>query len=93
MVDGAQILTPGGLRHEDEAVRHKMLDALGDLALSGAPLLARYSASRAGHALTNALLRTLFARPQAYRMVTLSEADAARLPGAGITRTDIPAAA
>ncbi len=93
VVDGADILTPGGLRHRDEAVRHKMLDALGDLALSGAPLLARYSASRAGHALTNALLRTLFARPSAFRMVTLSEADAAKLPGAGVTRTDIPAAA
>ncbi|MBT8475435.1 MAG: UDP-3-O-acyl-N-acetylglucosamine deacetylase, partial [Alphaproteobacteria bacterium] len=61
VVDGARILTPGGLRHSDEAVRHKMLDALGDLALAGAPLLGRYSGHRAGHAMTNALLRTLFA--------------------------------
>ena len=41
VVDGAEVLSPGGLRHADEAVRHKMLDALGDLTLAGAPLLAR----------------------------------------------------
>lgn len=93
VVDGARVLTPGGLRHSDEAVRHKMLDALGDLALAGAPLLARYSGHRAGHAMTHALLKALFARPDAFRMITLSEADAARLPGAGVTRGDLPRAA
>ena len=93
VVDGNRILTPGGFRHNDEAVRHKMLDALGDLALAGAPLLARYTASRGGHALTNALLRELFARPTAFRMVTLTETEAALLPGVGITRTDLPSAA
>lgn len=93
VVDGNRILTPGGFRHNDEAVRHKMLDALGDLALAGAPLLARYTASRGGHALTNALLRELFSRPTAFRMVTLTEAEAALLPGAGVTRTDLPSAA
>ena len=90
VVDGARVLTPGGLRHSDEAVRHKMLDALGDLSLAGAPILARYSGHRAGHAMTHALLKALFARPMAFRMVTLSEADAARLPGAGVTRGDLP---
>ncbi|MBT8454934.1 MAG: UDP-3-O-acyl-N-acetylglucosamine deacetylase [Rhodobacteraceae bacterium] len=93
VVDGARILTPGGLRHSDEAVRHKMLDALGDLALAGAPFLARYSGHRAGHAMTNALLRTLFARPDAYRMVECDASCAARLPGAGLTRFDAPALA
>lgn len=93
VVDGARILTPGGLRHSDEAVRHKMLDALGDLALAGAPLLARYSGHRAGHAMTNALLRTLFTRPDAYRMVECDESRVARLPGAGLTRQDLPALA
>lgn len=93
VVDGNRILTPGGFRHNDEAVRHKMLDALGDLALAGAPLLARFTASRGGHALTNALLRELFSRPTAFRMVTLTEAEAALLPGAGVTRTDLPSAA
>jgi UDP-3-O-[3-hydroxymyristoyl] N-acetylglucosamine deacetylase len=93
VVDGDTVLTPGGLRHADEAVRHKMLDALGDLALAGAPLLARYTAERAGHAMTNALLRTLFARPSAYRMVELSPAEAALLPGAGVRRADLAPAA
>lgn len=88
VVDGAKILTPGGLRHTDEAVRHKMLDALGDLALAGAPVLGRYSGHRAGHAMTNALLRTLFARPEAYRMVECDTRRAACLPGAGVTRHD-----
>ena len=93
VVDGDVVLTPGGLRHVDEAVRHKMLDALGDLALAGAPLLARYTAERAGHAMTNALLRTLFARPSAFRMVELVPAEAASLPGAGLRRADLAPAA
>jgi UDP-3-O-[3-hydroxymyristoyl] N-acetylglucosamine deacetylase len=93
VVDGDLILTPGGLRHADEAVRHKMLDALGDLALAGAPLLARYTAERAGHAMTNALLRTLFARPAAFRMVELLPHEAAMLPGAGVHHADLAPAA
>lgn len=91
--DGAAILSPGGLRHTDEPVRHKMLDALGDLALAGAPILGRYTGVRAGHALTNALLRALFARPEAYRMVECDASMVARLPGAGLTRSDAPLAA
>jgi UDP-3-O-[3-hydroxymyristoyl] N-acetylglucosamine deacetylase len=90
VVDGAQVLSPGGLRHEDEAVRHKMLDALGDLALAGAPLLARYTGFRAGHAMTNALLRALFARPGACRMVTCDTTMSSRLPGAGLRASDAP---
>jgi UDP-3-O-[3-hydroxymyristoyl] N-acetylglucosamine deacetylase len=61
--DGDKVLSPGGLRHADEPVRHKMLDALGDLALAGGPILGRYTGVRAGHALTNRLLRALFADP------------------------------
>jgi UDP-3-O-[3-hydroxymyristoyl] N-acetylglucosamine deacetylase len=93
VVDGDEVLTPGGFRHLDEAVRHKMLDALGDLALAGVPLLARYSAEKAGHAMTNALLRTLFARPTAFRMVELSPSEAALLPGVGVRRADLAPAA
>ncbi len=89
VVDGDTVLSPGGLRHEDEAVRHKMLDAVGDLALAGAPLLARYTGIRAGHALTNRLLRELFSRPQAYRMTLCDAATAARLPGIGVGRADL----
>jgi len=90
VVDGDSVLSPGGLRHDDEAVRHKMLDALGDLALAGAPLLARYTGHRAGHALTNSLLRKLFATPGAYRMVTCDKSMASRLPGVGVHRKDLP---
>lgn len=92
VVDGAEVLSPGGLRHRDEAVRHKMLDALGDLALAGAPLLGRYTGYRAGHAMTNALLRTLFARPDACRMVICDAPMVARLPGVGLSRQDAPRA-
>jgi UDP-3-O-[3-hydroxymyristoyl] N-acetylglucosamine deacetylase len=59
-VDG-RVLNEGGLRHADEFVRHKLLDAVGDLALAGAPIIGRYTGHRAGHALNNRLLRALFA--------------------------------
>ncbi len=89
VVDGAHILSPGGLRHADEAVRHKMLDALGDLALASGPILGRYTGIRAGHAMTNQLLRALFARPDAYRVTLADAATAAMLPGAGVERADM----
>ncbi len=88
VVDGDDVVTPGGMRHADEPVRHKMLDALGDLALVGAPVLARYVGHRAGHAMTNKLLRALFADPTAYELIECDAAMAARLPGAGLRRKD-----
>ncbi len=93
VVDGADVLSPGGLRHADEAVRHKMLDALGDLTLAGAPLIGRYTGHRAGHGITNDLLRKLFADPTAYRMVVCDAAMASRLPGAGVHAGELPAVA
>lgn len=93
VVDGGHVLSPGGLRYNDEAVRHKMLDALGDLALAGAPIFGRYSGHRAGHATTNSLLRKLFSQPDAYRMVNCDHVSALRLPGVGVGRADIPAVA
>ncbi|WBU63381.1 UDP-3-O-acyl-N-acetylglucosamine deacetylase [Paracoccus aerodenitrificans] len=84
VVDGSKVLSPGGLRHKDEAVRHKMLDAMGDLALAGAPLLARYTGNRAGHAMTNKLLRALFADADAWEWVTCESDLECRLPGAGV---------
>lgn len=84
VVDGDKILSPGGLRHSDEAVRHKMLDAMGDLALAGAPLLAQYTGNRAGHAMTNKLLRALFAQPDAWEWATVTPDMARHLPGAGV---------
>jgi len=58
-----------GKRRLDAAVRHKMLDALGDCGLAGAPIIGRYICEKGGHALTNQLLRTLFANPAAYMFV------------------------
>ena len=89
VVDGTEVLTPGGLRHADEAVRHKMLDALGDLYTAGAPILGRYVGHRAGHALTNKLLCALFADPTAWRWVDCSPSMAARLPGVGVCSDDL----
>ena len=83
VVDGDQILSPGGLRHADEAVRHKMLDALGDMALAGAPIIGRYVGHRAGHALTNSLLRAMFANSKCFEVVTCDHDTAALLPGGG----------
>jgi len=89
VVDGDHVLSPGGLRHDDEAVRHKMLDALGDLSLAGAPILGRYTGIRAGHAMTNMLLRKLFATPDAYRVVECSLEQVSQLPGVGVRRADL----
>jgi len=92
VIDGERVLNPGGWRHDDEAVRHKMLDVVGDLALAGAPILGRFRGDRAGHATTRALLEALFARQEAFRMVECSRAQAARLPGTGLRRSDLAAA-
>ncbi len=70
VVDGAKILNPTGLRVPDEFVRHKLLDAVGDLALAGAPLRGRLVAHRTGHALNNRLLHALFADDANWRLVS-----------------------
>jgi len=88
VVDGDKVLSPGGMRHEDECVRHKMLDALGDLALAGAPLIGRYRGAKAGHAATNALLRKMFATPSSFEMVDCTETMAGNLPGVGVRKSD-----
>lgn len=93
VVDGDTVLTPGGLRHSNEAVRHKMLDALGDLATAGAPIIGAYEGRRAGHALTNALLRELFSDIRNYQFVTCTQGQLDRLPGAGLTSHDLLAVA
>ena len=93
VVDDARVLTPGGMRHGDEPVRHKMLDAVGDLSLAGGPLLGHYQAFRGGHALTNQLLRKAFATPGAIEPVAALPMHEARLPGFGILATDLRAVA
>ncbi len=82
------ILNPGGLRHTDEFIRHKMLDVVGDLALAGAPLRARFIGSRSGHGLNNQLLRALFADPTAWRWVG---GTAMRGQGAALAKQKAPA--
>ncbi len=69
VMDEYRILNADGLRYEDEFVRHKILDAIGDLYIVGHPLLASYTAHKSGHALNNELLRKLLAQPDAYQMV------------------------
>ncbi|MEO1775743.1 MAG: UDP-3-O-acyl-N-acetylglucosamine deacetylase [Pseudomonadota bacterium] len=64
VIDGGRVLNVGGLRRRDEFVRHKALDAVGDLYLAGAPIIGTYSADRAGHEITNLLLHALFAQPE-----------------------------
>ena len=71
VVDGARVLNPAGLRMPDEFVRHKLLDAVGDLALAGVPLDGRFVAHRSGHTLNNRLLRALFADASAWREMSL----------------------
>lgn len=91
--EGDRVLSPGGLRHADEPVRHKMLDAVGDLYLAGGPILGRYVGERAGHAMTNRLLRALFADPAAYRIVEVGAQMGCKLPGVGVHRGDLPMSA
>jgi UDP-3-O-[3-hydroxymyristoyl] N-acetylglucosamine deacetylase len=75
-----RILNDDGLRYDDEFVRHKILDALGDLYLAGAPIIGRYEGRRSGHALNNKLLKTLFADQSAYVWTTHAKGrDTARL--------------
>ena len=70
VMDDYKVLNADGLRYDDEFVKHKILDAMGDLYLVGKPLLAAYSAFRSGHALNNLLLRELESRPEAWEIVT-----------------------
>jgi UDP-3-O-[3-hydroxymyristoyl] N-acetylglucosamine deacetylase len=77
VIDGDRILNPEGLRRPDEFVRHKTLDAVGDLYVLGAPLLGRFEGVYAGHALNNLLCRALLAQPRAWRLVSGAEADLA----------------
>jgi UDP-3-O-[3-hydroxymyristoyl] N-acetylglucosamine deacetylase len=77
VVDDSKVLNAEGLRYGDEFVKHKILDAIGDLHVAGHPMLAHYTAFKSGHALNNKLLRALLADPGAYEIVTFdNERDA-----------------
>lgn len=88
VVDRDRVLNPEGLRYADEFVRHKMLDAVGDLALAGAPVIARYEGRYAGHEMTNLLLRALFKDPSSFEWV---EYDRARPLALGLCSAPIAA--
>jgi UDP-3-O-[3-hydroxymyristoyl] N-acetylglucosamine deacetylase len=73
VMDDYKILNAEGLRYDDEFVKHKILDAMGDLYLIGKPFLASYSARRSGHGLNNLLLRELLKRTDAWEVVTIDD--------------------
>jgi UDP-3-O-[3-hydroxymyristoyl] N-acetylglucosamine deacetylase len=75
VVNGDSILNEDGLRYDNEFVRHKTLDAMGDLALAGAPIMGRFDGNRSGHRLNNQVLHALFADDQAWRMEVPTAAD------------------
>jgi UDP-3-O-[3-hydroxymyristoyl] N-acetylglucosamine deacetylase len=74
VVDDYKVLNAGGLRYDDEFVKHKILDAIGDLYIIGHPLLAAYGAFKSGHDLNNKLLRAVLADPSCYEIVTFDNA-------------------
>ena len=73
VVSGSRVLNRGGLRYADEFVRHKLLDAVGDLYLAGGPIIGHFRGVRSGHAHTRQLLAALFADDDAWCATTLAE--------------------
>jgi UDP-3-O-[3-hydroxymyristoyl] N-acetylglucosamine deacetylase len=78
VLDEHRILNNEELRYDDEFVRHKILDAIGDLYLAGHPIVGAYIAEKSGHAMNNALLRSMFADPSSFEVKTFTEDDAPR---------------
>ena len=83
VLDEFRVLNQDGLRYGDEFVKHKILDAVGDLYLLGHPLLAAYSSHKGGHALNNLLARELLNHRESWELVTFDQAEQAP---AGVTR-------
>jgi len=73
VIEGDRVLNPEGLRRPDEFVRHKALDAIGDLYVLGAPIIGRFEGELAGHGVNNQLVRALLARPDAWRLRTFAD--------------------
>ena len=86
VLDEFRLLNADGLHFTDEFIRHKMLDAIGDLYLLGRPLLGAFSAHKSGHALNNKLLRTLVADPAAWEMASFDQAEKVPAGVAGLVR-------
>jgi UDP-3-O-[3-hydroxymyristoyl] N-acetylglucosamine deacetylase len=79
VMDNFRVLNEDGLRYEDEFVKHKVLDAIGDLYLLGHPLIGAFNAHKSGHALNNRILRTLLQDQDAWELVSYDEADRAAI--------------
>jgi UDP-3-O-[3-hydroxymyristoyl] N-acetylglucosamine deacetylase len=77
VIDDYKVLNHGGLRYDDEFVKHKVLDAIGDLYLLGYSLIGEYRAFKSGHALNNHALRALIANKDAWEMVTFEDVEQA----------------
>lgn len=75
VISGDQVLNDGGLRYDNEFVRHKVLDLIGDLTLIGGPVIGKFHCARAGHSMTLRMIRTIFADDSAWRWRDLTEAD------------------
>ena len=89
VVDGKNVLSPGGLRHLDEPVRHKMLDALGDIALAGYPIIGYYVGHKAGHGITHGLLKSLFDDKRNFEIISCDKETFDNLPGSGVKLTEV----
>ena len=89
VLDEYRVLNGDGLRYSDEFVKHKVLDAIGDLYLLGHPLLASFTAHKSGHALNNALARELLAQPESWEFVSFE--DQAQAPQAVLRWLALPA--
>ena len=83
-----EMMAQDGLRYADECVRHKILDALGDLSLVGRPILGKFESYSGGHGLTNLLLRESFKRGDVFVSKDFSESDRDKLPGFDISKAD-----
>jgi UDP-3-O-[3-hydroxymyristoyl] N-acetylglucosamine deacetylase len=75
VIDGDQVLNDGGLRYDNEFVRHKVLDFIGDLTLIGGPVIGKFRCARTGHSMTLRMLRTLFSDDRSWRWREITEAD------------------
>ena len=73
VVDDYRVLNSDGLRYDDEFVKHKILDAIGDMHVLGHPLIAAYTGFKSGHAMNNKLLRAVLADASAYEIVTFED--------------------
>jgi len=79
VMDNFRVLNDDGLRYEDEFVKHKVLDAIGDLYLLGHPLIGAFSGHKSGHALNNRILRALMVDKDAWELVSYEESDKAAI--------------